>query len=263
VLFCDLRGFSRESERSAADLFDLLERVSRALGVMTHHILAEGGVIGDFHGDAAMGFWGWPISQEDAAARACRAALGIRAAFQKSREGKGDREPGTESGSRFRVGIGIASGRAVAGSIGTEHQVKVTVFGPVVNLAARLETMTRRVGVSILIDPATAAAARVEAKDICRVRRIAKVVPVGFARPVEISELLPLAGDGPQISDAALAIYEQALSAFIAGNWELSLQYLARLPTDDHAAAFLGRIIGQHGGTPPASWDGAIRLEGK
>jgi adenylate cyclase len=263
VLFCDLRGFSRESERSADDLYDLLDRVSRALGVMTHHILAEGGVIGDFHGDAAMGFWGWPIAQDDAIGRACRAALGIARAFQDSRNGTGDKEQGTECGSSFRVGIGIASGRAVAGSIGTEHQVKVTVFGPVVNLAARLETMTRQIGASILIDPATAAAARDHAKDICRVRRVANVVPVGFARPVEISELLPRAGDGPQLSDEALAIYEHALSAFITGKWEQSLEDLAQLPADDQAAAFLERFMGRHAGTPPAHWDGAIRLEGK
>ncbi len=65
VLFCDLRGFSRESERQADDLLGLLQRVSRALGVMTHHIRQQGGVVGDFQGDAAMGFWGWPLAQQD------------------------------------------------------------------------------------------------------------------------------------------------------------------------------------------------------
>ena len=61
VLFCDLRGFSRESEKHADDLWNLLNRVSRALGVTTHHILDQDGVVGDFHGDASMGFWGWPV----------------------------------------------------------------------------------------------------------------------------------------------------------------------------------------------------------
>ena len=75
MLFCDLRGFSRRSERDADDLLGLLNRVSRALGVMTHYILEEGGVVGDFHGDAAMGFWGWPIEQPNSIERACRAAL--------------------------------------------------------------------------------------------------------------------------------------------------------------------------------------------
>src|SRR5207237_1101435 len=78
VLFCDLRGFSRESDKAAADLLGLLERVSKALGVMTHHILDNGGVIADFQGDAALGFWGWPLAQRDAISRVCLAALGIR-----------------------------------------------------------------------------------------------------------------------------------------------------------------------------------------
>ena len=138
VMFCDLRGFSRQSERSAGNLPELLERVSQALGVMTHHILDQGGVVGDFHGDSAMGFWGWPIPQEDAALRACRAALGIRAEFAASAAQPQHRL------ANFRAGIGIASGRAVAGKIGTVDQVKVTVFGPVVNLASRLEGMTRQ-----------------------------------------------------------------------------------------------------------------------
>src|SRR6185295_5076579 len=83
--------------------------------------------------------------------------------------------------SDFRVGIGIASGRAVAGKIGTVDQVKITVFGPAVNLASRLETMTRQLRASILIDPPTAAVIRATIpREICRVRRLAKVLPVGL-----------------------------------------------------------------------------------
>src|SRR4029453_6145394 len=120
VLFCDLRGFTEQSERAASDLAELLARVSKALGVMTHHILEEGGVVGDFHGDAAMGFWGWPLPQPDAVERACRAALGIRAAFvgPSCREGTAADPaaisvpvPGGVTDPKFRVGSGIASAR--------------------------------------------------------------------------------------------------------------------------------------------------------
>ena len=152
VLFCDLRGFSLETERHAGNLLELLHRVSRALGVMTHQILDQGGVVGDFQGDAAMGFWGWPLAQEDAVARACRAALAIRAEFEEAA-----RDPQSPLAG-FHVGIGIATGNAVAGKIGTVDQVKVTVFGPAVNLASRLEGMTRLLGARILLDEATAQA---------------------------------------------------------------------------------------------------------
>src|SRR4029077_21022072 len=103
VLFCDLRGFSRTSERSGSDLLGLLERGSKALGVMTHQILDHGGVVGDFQGDAAMGFWGWPLMSDDAVVRACLAALGIRAEFEAAA-----RKPDHPLAD-FRMGIGLAT----------------------------------------------------------------------------------------------------------------------------------------------------------
>jgi len=245
---------------------------------MTRQILEQGGVVGDFHGDAAMGFWGWPLPQADAVARACHAALGIRAAF--GREGIGNRESGIgspESGvgspipysqlptpSPFRVGIGIASGRAVAGKIGTVDQVKVTVFGPVVNLAARLETMTRQLHGSILIDPPTAAMIRASVPNqVCRVRRFARVRPVGFAAPLEVSELLPPAHDCPELTDEQLTSYEAALLAFERGDWPLALKQLRAAPHHDAAADFLVRFINEQAHTLPPQWDGAIALSAK
>jgi adenylate cyclase len=251
VMFCDLRGFTQQSERSAGDLFELLSRVSQALGAMTHQILEQGGVVGDFHGDAAMGFWGWPLAQPDSVERACRAALGIRTAFSTSLRDS------------FRVGIGIASGRAVAGKIGTTDQVKVTVFGPVVNLAARLETMTKQLRAAILIDPPTAAVLRTcVPASTARVRRLAKVRPVGLTAPLEVSELLPPAAEST-LSDDHLAAYESALGAFHTGNWPEALRLLHQVPPEDQAKDFLTVFIAQHNRVPPAGWDGAIPLEAK
>jgi adenylate cyclase len=252
VLFCDLRGFTQQSERSAGDLFDLLGRVSNALGVMTHYILGEGGVVGDFHGDAAMGFWGWPLAQPDAVQRACRSALGIQATFAAN------------ASADFRVGIGIASGRAVAGKIGTTDQVKVTVFGPVVNLASRLESMTKQLRAAILIDPPTAAVLRASVPaSVARVRRLAKVRPVGMSAPLEVSELLPPAVRGAGLSDAHVTAYEAALDAFQASDWNEALRLMHQVPPDDQAKDFLMVFIAQHNRTPPAGWDGSIPLEGK
>src|SRR5262249_27611832 len=124
VLFCDLRGFSKTSERSASDLIGLLERVSRALGVMTHQILDQGVVRGACQGAAGMGFGRWPRAEPAATQKAALGAWGIRAQFEAAA-----REPNHPLAD-FRVGIGIATGRAVAGKIGTADHVKVTVFGP-------------------------------------------------------------------------------------------------------------------------------------
>jgi adenylate cyclase len=257
VLFCDLRGFSRRVERSADNLMHLLHRVSNALGVTTHEIREQGGVLGDFHGDAAMGFWGWPIPQSDGPLRACLAALAIRAQFAEAARQAG------HPLSDFRVGIGIATGRAVAGKIGTADQVKVTVFGPVVNLAARMEGMTKSLQAPILLDETTAAAARELGPDAVRLRRVAVVKPYGLEKPLQVTELLPPAKDYPELTDQNIADYEQALDDVIAGRWWQAFDRLHRVPAEDRVKDFLTVFIAQHNRTPPEDWQGVIPLTSK
>lgn len=255
VLFCDLRGFSRRTEQEADDLLGLLHRVSGALGVMTRQILAHGGVVGDFHGDAAMGFWGWPLAQEDTAARGCQAALAIRREFADA--ANDPQHPLSD----FRMGIGIASGRAVAGKIGTIDQVKVTVFGPVVNLASRLETMTKTLRASILLDASTADYIREHIPATrARVRRIASVRPDGMETPLEVSELLPPATEFPELPDDAIAVYEQALDALADRDWDRAFSLLHQVPATDRVKDFLTVFIAQNNRTPPSGWDGTIPL---
>ena len=258
VLFCDLRGFSRASERSKDDLLGLLERVSKALGVTTRHILEQGGVVGDFHGDAAMGFWGWPLATEDSVAHACQAALGIRDEFDKAAQQPGHALAG------FRMGIGIATGRAVAGKIGTADQVKVTVFGPVVNLASRLEGMTKIIRAPILLDQQTAAVLRDHiSPDVARCRRLAKVRPYGMDTSLEVTELLsPAAAEGA-LADEHVRVYETALDKVIAGEWDEAFNLLHTVPATDRAKDFLTVFIAQHNRTPPVDWDGVIPLTRK
>lgn len=258
VLFCDLRGFSQQAEESSDDLLGLLERVSRALEVMTQHILQHGGVTGDFQGDAALGFWGWPIDSADAPLQACRAALGIRAAFAETR----DRQEHPLA--NFQMGIGIAYGRAVAGKIGTSEQVKVTVFGPVVNLASRLESMTKQLRVPIVLDEATAdiVRGRLDTFD-GRLRRLARVQPYGIETPLVVSELLPTAADYAELTDDHLTTYEIGVDHFTAGRWEEAYRCLHEMPSSDRAQDFLGMLIAQHNRVAPADWDGIVRLPGK
>lgn len=257
VLFCDLRGFSRASEQ-ADNLLVLLKRVSQALGVTTKHILEFSGVVGDFHGDAAMGFWGWPMPQEDLCLRACRAALAVRKELHKISQNPDDPLYG------FQMGQGIATGIAVAGKIGTVDQVKVTAFGPVVNLASRLESMTRILKSSILVDEETAKLVREQAPpDLLRVRRIAVVVPYGMDQPLEVSEILPPESEYPQLTDEHIAAYEKALDALLDRQWSEALKLLHEVPADDQVKDFLTVFIAQHNRVPPEDWNGAITLPSK
>lgn len=258
VLFCDLRGFSRHSERSAGDLRGLLNRVSHALGVTTRQIREHGGVLGDFHGDSAMGFWGWPLPQPDAPLRAAQAALAIRGEFDAAAR------PASDPLADFQVGIGVATGRAVAGKIGTVDQVKVTVFGPVVNLAARLEGMTKTLQAPILLDPVTAHAVRtLLPHNTARLRRVAVVRPYGLDRSLEVTELLPPMDSYPQMTDAHISDYERALDDLLAGKWSEAFDRLHRVPAVDRVKDFLTVFIAQHNRTPPENWNGVIPLSSK
>lgn len=255
VLFCDLRGFSRTVESAEGNLLAALQRVSAALGIMTQAILRHGGVVADFLGDAALGFWGWPTPQPTRIRDAALAALDIHGELSRAARDQGHILHG------FCAGIGIASGRAVAGGIGTPEQVKVTVFGPPVNLAARLQDLTKLLRVPILLDEATATALRqgMDTGSFLRVRRLARLIPAGLTRPLTVAELLP-AGPHSPLTDADLVTYEQALDAFLAGQWDEAYRLLHRIPPDDRGKDLLMEIILQHGRRPPPSWSGAIPI---
>jgi len=258
VMFCDLQDFSRHAETSSDDLIALLDRVSRIMGVITTQIHRYGGVTGDFQGDAALGFWGWPFPAATATQDACRAALGIRNELQKA---AGDPDhPLAE----FSLGIGLAHGRAVAGKIGTAEQVKVTVFGPVVNLASRLESLTRQLHVPILMDQATADRTRDSlGSDEARIRRLARVLPYGFETPHTISELLPPQDQWPELTDDHIHRFEQGVDHFLEGDWEAAYRCLHSMPASDRAQDFLTMLITQHNRVAPPDWDGIVRLPGK
>ncbi len=258
VLFCDLRGFSHTSEQMSDQLYELLDRVSQALGVTTRHILNAGGVVGDFHGDSAMGFWGWPLEQPDAVRRACRTAITIQRQF---RELATQQEHPLRD---FQFGMGIATGRAVAGRIGTSDQVKVTAFGPVVNLAARLESMTRQLKAAILIDETTAKRIQAEyANDPeIRIRRLAKIQPFGMTNTFIVCQLLDATAPD-SLSLEQIKAYETALDLFLAGNWSESFEILHQVPASDQAKDLLTVYIAQHHRTAPKNWDGVIEIERK
>jgi adenylate cyclase len=257
VLFCDVRGFSRKSEKLKDNLKKLLESVRAALSAMTGGILAFDGAIADFQGDAALGFWGWPEPLPDGPISACRAALTIQQVFSLPVEADDLLEG-------FTCGVGIAHGRAIAGQIGTTQQAKIGVFGPVVNQGSRIEGMTRMFGVNICIDETTADfVRRILPRSEGTCRRLAKVRPKGMDTSILVSELLP-ANDGTEtLSMQAVVAYEKALDAIIAGKWDAALSLLTQVPDDDGPKKFLLEQMAHTDNHPPADWDGAFSLKSK
>ena len=255
VLFCDVRGFSRKAERLQNDLFSLLQSVRAALGVMVDGILERDGAIADFQGDAAMGFWGWPVALDYGPIAACRAALSIQNEFQQQSGQRGSLLEG------FSVGIGIAHGRAIAGQIGTEQQSKIGVFGPVVNQCARLESMTKQFGVSICIDSATAEFVdRYFSADDGRIRPLARVRPLGLNNAVDVFNLLPSEKMCPEVQGQTIANHTLAHEAIIDGRWNDADRALSQIPDADGPKQFLLERLGEVRDTSPEQWDGVIPL---
>jgi adenylate cyclase len=259
VLFCDLRGSCLISEQGKDDLERLWDRLGAALGVMTSNITDLDGVIGDFQGDAAMGFWGWPLpckDEREGAERAARAALGIRRDLARAVL------PG--AGERLVCGVGIASGQAFAGKLGTYDQFKVSVFGPVVNLASRLESMTKYFGVPILLDENTAGLLNNPlAARWCRTRRLARVRPFGMTTVLTVSELLPPSVEPGALEEPQRRDFEAALDAFVAGRWADTDRLLRHLPSSDGPSQVLRRVMEEHDSKPPEGWQGVIEMRSK
>ncbi|MFM9963699.1 MAG: adenylate/guanylate cyclase domain-containing protein [Planctomycetaceae bacterium] len=258
VLFCDVRGFSKKSEQAQENLRELLNRVSDALGVMTCGIIKFDGVIADFQGDAALGFWGWPTTHDDDRLSACRAALQIQQEFQKARNTPG------HSLSGFQVGIGVAHGRAIAGKIGTTEQIKVGAFGPTVNLGARLEGLTKMLGVSILLDEATAEYVQHHLPPAeGRLRRMGRFRPAGMNQEMTLTQLLPPLDQEPTVTNEMIALYESALKSFETGNWQAALDQFNRLPEQPQGKDFVSQYITQNRVQPPSPWNGVIIMQSK
>ena len=129
VLFTDVRGFTAYSEARRPE--EVVEALNEYFAIVTHHILAHGGYVDKFMGDAVLGVFGIPIAHADHAERALRATLGMQKEFQ-------ERAKQNENWILGRVGIGISSGVVVAGTLGSQVKMEYTIIGDSVNMASRL-----------------------------------------------------------------------------------------------------------------------------
>ena len=155
LLFVDLRGFTPMSEHLAPT--EVVALLNRYLDRMSAAIEAEGGIIDKFIGDEIMALFGAPVASGDDADRALRAALGMRTAL-----GVFNTELAREDRPALAFGVGINTGPVVAGNIGSHRRLNYSVIGDAVNLAARLQTLTRQPGFAtdIIVSQATLRAAQ-------------------------------------------------------------------------------------------------------
>lgn len=148
VLFSDIRGFTTMSEKMTPE--DVASFLREYLTVMTNEVFKEGGTVDKYIGDAVMALWNVPFEQPDHAARAVRTAL----AFQEQLEPLAVRFR-AKYGSDLRCGVGVNTGDAVVGTIGSEQRLEYTAIGDTINLGSRLESITKDFKVPIVISETT------------------------------------------------------------------------------------------------------------
>jgi adenylate cyclase len=201
VMFIDIAGFTGLSERLGDRVVPLL---SRYLDLTSEIIVANGGTIDKFIGDAVMAFWGAPQPQADHAARCCRAALACRRAIEQS-------DLVDDLGQPLQIRIGINSGRMLVGNIGSELRLNYTVIGDAVNVASRLEGANKSYGTQILIGEATERLVR----GAVITREVDSIAVYGREEGLSAYELIGMVNE-TAADPGWIANYERGLAAYRA-----------------------------------------------
>jgi class 3 adenylate cyclase len=262
VMFCDMRGFTSLSEGMTPQ--GLVKVMNRYLTIMSEPIRSHRGIIDKYIGDAIMAYWGPPfIDEADQAGFACLAAvemLGRIAALRKELpELLGVRSLPMECDLR----IGIATGEALVGSIGSDFMMSYTVMGDSVNLASRLEGANKNFGTRSLVSESTVAAAA----GAVEMREIDRLVVVGQSHPQGVYEIMGVKGELTPQQVLLRVRYADALAAYRARRWDEARgaldAALEAVPGDGPSMTLAGRINDLKANPPADGWDGSWHLDHK
>jgi class 3 adenylate cyclase len=262
VLFCDMKGFTALSEGVTPQ--GLVKIMNRYLTTMSEPIHAHRGVIDKYIGDAIMAYWGPPfVDEADQAKGACSAAIDMIGRLEGLRKELPELLGVRVIPSDCDLRIGIATGEALVGSIGSDYMMSFTVMGDTVNLASRLEGANKVYGSRCLISEATA---KMAAADF-DLREIDRVVVTGQSQPQTVYEVMGNRDTlTPQQQQLCLR-YAAGLSAYRARRWdEAHAAFTAAIeaaPGDAPSSALLARVAVLKQNPPPENWDGSWRIESK
>jgi adenylate cyclase len=251
ILFSDLIGFTTLAEKAHPEA--LVSQLNEYLSRMTSVIFSNGGTLDKFIGDAIMAVWGNVRSLGTAQdAKSCaRAALGMR--WELNQLNHGWRAQGRMG---LGMGIGINHGEVIVGNIGSQDRMDPTVIGDAVNLASRLEGLTRIYGVDMLVGASVAELVR----DEVYLRSVARMQVKGKTKPVDVFTFVAARGEetDPEFLKW-LETYEEALEKFRARDFTdakiLFSRFLEFYPDDLLAKMYLQRALEYEQAPPDEAWD--------
>jgi adenylate cyclase len=249
LFFSDLAGFTTMSEALAPTA--LVEQLGVYLDEMTRTITEGGGTVDKYIGDGIMAFWGAPETDEAHARRAAVTAVRCQERLAALAE-----RPEHGWLARAETRIGLSTGEAVVGNVGTPERMNYTAMGDAVNLAARLEGLGKQYGVRVLAAESTYAAAR----DAVVGRAVDVVAVKGKSEGVRVYELRALRAGAPERELRVEALSARALDAYLARRFDEAAtlwdEIGAVLGHDPVAAIMAQRARAYAGSPPPADWSG-------
>jgi adenylate cyclase len=256
VLFSDIRNFTTISEGMQPK--ELMRMMNEYLTPMTRLIIDKNkyqGTIDKYIGDAIMAFWGAPLFDVNHARNAVLAALEMqKLATELSVKFKARGWP------EIRIGVGLNTGMMAVGNMGSSFRRAYTVLGDPVNLAARLEGLTKEYGVGILVSETTRDAAQgIVYRELDRVRVKGKGLAVSIYEPLGVEGEV----DADQLG--RMEQFQRALKYYRAQQWDDAETIFNKLPIEDQyiAALYLKRIAEMRAHPPAIEWDGVTSFTTK
>ncbi|MBY0470024.1 adenylate/guanylate cyclase domain-containing protein [bacterium] len=260
ILFSDIRNFTSFSEVMDAKL--LAQFLNDYLGIMTDIVFECSGTLDKYIGDAVMSFWGAPLGQVNHGENACKAAIKMMEALKKNQA-----RFKSQYGVDVNIGIGINSGPVNVGNMGSSRIFEYTVIGDHVNLASRLEGLTKTYGADILTSRFTLDGIQKAGGQLPPHRTLDLVKVKGKQNAVELIQVF--AEEWPQ---EAIKTFESAIGLYRSQNWDLAIQSFkeasrikeAKLGQPDHTSLMYIERCEEFKKLPPqAGWDGSWEMHSK
>jgi adenylate cyclase len=256
VMFSDIRGFTSIAESLDAQV--LADLLNGYLTEMTRVLFRHQGTLDKYIGDALMAFWGAPFDEPGHARRACGGALDMMARLKElQQEWKAQSRPVLE------IGIGINTGIASVGNMGSLLRYGYTAIGDAVNLASRLEGLNKEYGTRILLSEYTC---RALPREEFLVRELDLIRVKGKEEPITLYELLGWHENAGELAELAEA-FQKGREAYKRRDWRSAQRafddVLKRWPQDGPARIFRARCEEYTAEEPPADWDGVYVMKHK
>lgn len=254
VLFSDIRSFTSISENNSPE--GIVKFLNNYFEVMVDIITQHGGSIDKFIGDAILAVFGAPKSYEDNAKRAVQSAVEMINSLPKV-----DVSHLKLPNNTFNIGIGIHEGIAIVGNIGSKAKFDYTVIGDTVNLASRLEGLTKHYKSRILVSEVV----KNKVDPFFKLREADAVKVKGKDLPTKIFRVED--PEDIQLSEEALKNYKKALSMYSIKNWQTAIEYFSKVledtPNDPVSKMYIERCKHFMKNPPPENWDGTMDLDFK